>query len=151
MFVIGADQRPNDMLPDINSLQVLVIDDSSMTRQVIAQVLLNFGICHVIQAEDGVCGAEYVENLRPDLILCDLNMEPMDGFEFIAMLRKNQDAKIRATPVIVLTSHDEEDMVKKAADLNIEGYLLKPIAPKVLAKSIDKALKKVKEARKQAT
>ena len=148
MFVIEADQRPRDMLPDINSLQVLVIDDSAMTRQIIAQVLVNFGICHVIQAENGVCGAEFVESLRPDLILCDLNMEPIDGFEFIAMLRKNEDAKIRQTPVIVLTSHDEEDMVKKAAGLKIEGYLLKPIAPKALAKSIDKALKKVKEARR---
>ena len=148
MFVIEADQRPRDMLPDINSLQVLVIDDSAMTRQIIAQVLVNFGICHVIQAENGVCGAEFVESLRPDLILCDLNMEPIDGFEFIAMLRKNEDAKIRQTPVIVLTSHDEEDMVKKAAELKIEGYLLKPIAPKALAKSIDKALKKVKEARR---
>ena len=148
MFVIEADQRPRDMLPDINSLQVLVIDDSAMTRQIIAQVLVNFGICHVIQAENGVCGAEFVESLRPDLILCDLNMEPIDGFEFIAMLRKNEDAKIRQTPVIVLTSHDEEDMVKKAAELKIEGYLLKPIAPKALAKSIDKALKKVKQARR---
>jgi CheY-like chemotaxis protein len=71
-------------------------------------------------------------------------MEPIDGFEFIAMLRKNKDAKIRETPVIVLTSHDEEDMVKKAAGLKIEGYLLKPIAPKALAKSIVKAIKRVR-------
>jgi two-component system chemotaxis response regulator CheY len=132
------------LFPEISSLQVLVIDDSAMTRNVIAQILGNFGVCHVIEAENGVRGTEFVESLRPDLILCDLNMEPIDGFEFIAMLRKNKDAKIRETPVIVLTSHDEEDMVKKAAGLKIEGYLLKPIAPKALAKSIVKAIKRVR-------
>ncbi len=139
------------MLPDINSLLVLVIDDSAMTRQVIAQILGNFDVCDVIEAENGVRGIESVESLRPDLILCDLNMEPMDGFEFIAMLRKNKNAKIRETPVIVLTSHDEEDKVKQAAGLKIEGYLLKPIAPKALARSIDKALKRVRGGGKRAS
>ncbi len=127
-----------------NEVHILIIDDSPMTRSIIKQCLIKFGTYNVFEADNGMAGIEMVEACRPDLILCDLSMEPINGFEFVSLLRKQKKANVRNIPVIILTTHDEETYVTKATGLDIQGYLLKPISPNILGERITQVMDKIK-------
>lgn len=130
----------------ISDLQVLIIDDSPMTLSVVKQILNTFGTYHVYEAGDGMSALELVATCNPDLILCDLNMEPMNGFDFVQHLRSDRDNPAHDTPVIFLTSHAEPEMVTKAKGLHIHGYLLKPISPRTLTERIMQVIKRLDKA-----
>jgi CheY-like chemotaxis protein len=83
--------------------QVLIVDDDEATRQVVRRVLLKEGWT-MAEAENGRAALEQVARHRPSLILLDLLMPEMDGFDFVAELRKHEDW--RSIPVVVLTSKD---------------------------------------------
>lgn len=125
-----------------SDLKILTIDDSAMMRKLITEMMINFGVNRdrIFQAEDGMAGLESMECNDIDVILCDLGMEPMDGFEFIRMLRNHERDELRTLPVIVLTVHDEDNYVTKATALPIDGYLLKPIAADTLKQRITQVL-----------
>jgi CheY-like chemotaxis protein len=80
---------------------VMVIEDDSIFRKVIIQVVKQAG-WQILPAENGQVALEYLKNKQPALILLDLNMPVMDGFEFLANLKKND--KWRSIPVVVLTA-----------------------------------------------
>lgn len=89
-------------------LKVLIVEDEETTRQMIARTLRQED-WEVIEAENGRVGLERLTEISPDLILLDLMMPEMDGFEFLAELRK--DSSLRNIPVVVVTAADltEED------------------------------------------
>jgi CheY-like chemotaxis protein len=80
---------------------VMIVDDDTMTRELMATRLKNEG-WRVFKAENGRVALEHLDDKRPALILLDLLMPEMDGFEFVARLRQNE--KWSAIPVVVLTS-----------------------------------------------
>ncbi len=88
---------------DNGHLHVLIVEDDPMTRQVLQRTLEVEG-CVVSEAENGFVGLERVAEDRPDLILLDLMMPEMDGFGFIAELRKT--AVWRSIPIVVVTAKD---------------------------------------------
>jgi CheY-like chemotaxis protein len=102
--------------------KVLVVDDSCMMRELLALHLRNAGYA-VSTAEDGVDGGYAVLRERPDLIICDIRMPNLDGYQFVSALRS--DDAVRDIPVIFLTS--EADAGRIAKDLGAVGYLPKPI------------------------
>jgi DNA-binding response OmpR family regulator len=101
---------------------ILVVDDDPNMRELLGIHLRNAGY-DVNTAEDGVEGGYGVLRARPDLIICDVNMPHMDGFEFIAAMR--EEAGMRSIPVIFLTSADEGEF--RGAELGAVGYVPKPI------------------------
>ena len=137
---------------DFSRLKILTIDDSNMTRRIIRQILTGFGVNgeNILEAKDGQTGLDIVErNQNLDLILCDLNMKPINGFEFVESLRKRENEKwrtiqmnekLRNIPVLILTLHGEKSFVAKASRLNIDGYLLKPISPQALRQRVIEAV-----------
>lgn len=102
--------------------RILVVDDDRNMRELLALHLTNAGY-EVETAEDGVAGGYGVLRSRPDLIISDVNMPHLDGFEFIAALRS--DGAMRGIPVIFLTS--EEDGASRGRDLGAVGYVSKPV------------------------
>jgi len=87
----------------INKPLVLVIEDDSTTREMLGRMLHKFE-CHSLQAENGLQGLEVLSHHNPDLILLDLMMPEMDGFEFVAQVRRQE--KYRDIPIVVLTAKD---------------------------------------------
>ncbi len=96
---------------------VLIVEDDEPTRTVVARTLQNGGF-RVAEASNGAEGLQRMEAARPDLVLLDLMMPVMDGFEFLHRLRARED--LRDVPVIVLTarelSADEKAYLAKKAD-----------------------------------
>ena len=101
---------------------VLVIDDESDTRDMLRRVLEAEG-WQVTDAENGRIGLEKLENNRPNLILLDLLMPEMDGFQFLAELRKSPD--LSAIPVVVVTSADLSDEDRAQLSGGVEHILEK--------------------------
>lgn len=102
--------------------RILVVDDSHVMRELLALHLRNAGYM-VDTAENGVAGGYAVLRHRPDLIITDVSMPILNGFEFIAALRA--DAAIRDIPVIFLTSETEGG--EGGRRLGAVAYLPKPI------------------------
>jgi CheY-like chemotaxis protein len=102
--------------------KILVVDDSSVMRELLALHLRNAGYA-VTTADDGVAGGYAVLRERPDLIICDVRMPNLDGYEFVCALRS--DDAVRDIPVIFLSS--ETDVGQAAKDLGAVGHLPKPV------------------------
>jgi len=105
---------------------VLVIEDQTFIRGVIVRILkqLEFGAIH--EASDGSDGLNIALERRPDVIICDIEMAPMDGLTFLQQLR-NREPEGRKVPVIFLTNHASREMVLKARDLGVNAFIAKPV------------------------
>jgi PAS domain S-box-containing protein len=101
---------------------VLVVDDDSATRQVLRRTLIKQG-WSVVEAENGRVALERVATQKPSLIMLDMMMPEMDGFAFLAALRK--DASSASTPVVVLTSKDLTPDERGQLTGNVERVLQK--------------------------
>jgi DNA-binding response OmpR family regulator len=95
------------------------------------------------EAEDGVVAMEKIEADKPDLILLDLMMPRMDGFEVLRRLRASDDTK--SIPVIILSALNSNDDVAKGISMGAEDYITKPIIMDRLQSSVIKQLNKLFE------
>lgn len=129
------------MQTERSKIHILTIDDSPMVRTIVKQILIGMGFAEIYQAPDGMAGLRVVERHPIDLILCDLSMEPINGFEFVRFLRNFERKNLKELPVIILTMHGEQGHVERASDLDIDAYVLKPIVPKVLEERVLQVLK----------
>lgn len=111
------------------SATILVVDDDQNMRELLRLHLTSAGYTvHV--AEDAIAAGYVVLRSPPDLIISDVNMPHLDGFEFIEALRA--DKTVPAIPVIFLTS--EEEGLQRGKSLGAVGYVKKPVlADKLLA------------------
>ena len=127
---------------DFKKLRILVIDDLSFTRQLIIRLVEELGVEKVSVAADGAKGLtvfdESVEGF--DLIICDLEMPIMDGFEFVSKLRQKAPHPNADVPVLIVTGHSEPEIVHQAVETGIHGYLMKPVSKQELERRIIAAL-----------
>lgn len=101
---------------------IMVIDDDQSMRELVRLHLSNAGY-EVRMAEDAVVGGRMVLERAPDLIICDVDMPYMSGYDFVAALRT--DATKAGIPVIFLTV--TEDVADQARKLGAVAYLMKPV------------------------
>ncbi len=123
--------------PSYKDIKVLVIDDQPFIRNVVTQLLRQIGFSEISHAEDGATGLKAVERFHPDLVVCDIEMEPVDGIGFLQGLRERPDSQHAAIPVIFLTRHAEADLVKRAKALGVNAFVLKPPNLKSLKERVD--------------
>lgn len=117
---------------------LLVVDDSSSLRQTIAMSLGKVSN-EVYQAENGIKALEQLQKLdKVNLVVCDLEMPMMNGFQFLKALRQTKNNK--DTPVIILTSRDSEKHRKLALQLGAAAYLIKPCDEQELFETIQRIL-----------
>ena len=117
--------------------QVLVVEDHASTRLLVRRMLEKEG-CRVVEAENGREGLERMKQLRPDLILLDLMMPVMDGFEFASELRRTPNW--RDVPIIVTTAKDLTPEDHEALSGVVEAVLQKN------ASSLDDLMQQVRGA-----
>ena len=115
-------------------MRVLVVDDSP-TMQDIISATLKTAEFDVLQAEHGAEALRILESEAPDLIITDLNMYHMDGFEFVSRVR--EDPMHEFTPILFLTTEASDDMKQVGRDLGATGWMLKPFDPKELLKVVN--------------
>jgi len=109
-------------MAEYKQLKVLVVDDSALNRQVIVEYLRHKEII-TIEAEDGEQALQLIDIEKPDIILLDLIMPIMDGFEVLEYLKKQNNT----IPVIVITAYLKGNTFQKCMELGAKGFLNKPV------------------------
>ncbi len=117
------------------SLKVLAVDDSRTMRDMLNLALNGAGF-NVSLAEDGKKGLETLDAASPDVIITDINMPIMDGFEFIENVRKTE--QYRSVPILVLTTESAQEMKMRARDAGATGWIVKPFDQTKLINAIRK-------------
>jgi signal transduction histidine kinase len=119
--------------------KILVIDDDTSLREVILISLEHAGF-EVIQADNGAVGVQLASAQLPDLILCDVRMEKMDGYRTLAALR--QDSVTAPIPFILMTGQADTAGMRQGMELGADDYLSKPFTVPQLLAAVNARLKK---------
>jgi two-component system, cell cycle response regulator DivK len=118
-------------------VRILLVEDNEMNRDMLSRRLERRGF-NVVMAVDGKQGLEMADTASPDLILLDLSLPEMDGWEVLHHLK--QDAKKKEVPVIALTAHDLVTDRERALQAGFDDYDIKPVELPRLLKKIDALL-----------
>jgi chemosensory pili system protein ChpA (sensor histidine kinase/response regulator) len=102
---------------------VMVVDDSLTVRKITSRMLTREGF-EVATAKDGVDGLQQLQDIEPDIILLDIEMPRMDGFEFARNVRADQ--KTKHIPIIMITSRTADKHRNHAIELGVNEYMGKP-------------------------
>ncbi|MFH1360547.1 MAG: response regulator [Candidatus Omnitrophota bacterium] len=119
------------------SKRILVIDDEMNIVKMVQSRLKASGY-DVITAIDGKDGIAKAKQEKPDLIILDIMMPQMDGYEALGKLKESEETKF--IPVIMFTAKAESDSVSQALDLGAVDYIVKPFTPVSLLEKVAKAL-----------
>jgi len=112
---------------------LLLVEDNEDNRIIYSTVLRHLGY-RVIEAQDGVEAVDLARSVQPDLILMDISIPRMDGWEATRILRG--DPRTSAIPIVALTAHALADDRERAAEVGFSSYLAKPIEPKVVVAEV---------------
>ncbi len=118
--------------------RILIIDDVEANRFVLRNIIADMGHQPVL-AENGVQGLKIMERIVPDLILLDISMPEMDGFELADILK--QDIKRRHIPIIFISAMDEPQDIVKGFEAGGADYVTKPFIQEVVKSRVDVHLK----------
>jgi CheY-like chemotaxis protein len=118
---------------------ILIIEDDIVLRETTAEIL-ELENYKVVTASNGKRGAEQARIMLPDLILCDIMMPEMDGYELLDILSK--DDKTKRIPFIFMSAKTEVKDVRKGMDLGADDYLTKPVSEELLLSAISSRLAK---------
>jgi CheY-like chemotaxis protein len=122
------------------SVKALIVDDDPFVRKTIKLMLNTIGQFDIVEAGDGATALKLIESFRPEIVLCDIGMEPMSGIDLLKYVRKLNDTAMRDVAFIMLTGNAEERMVLQAQALGISGYLVKPVSPQRLRTRLESVL-----------
>ena len=125
---------------------ILIVDDRPTHRRLLLAMLMRHGH-RVLEADSGVKGLKLVRKEKPDLIIADILMPKMHGYEFVRKLRR--DRKIAHTAVVFFTAgYIEEESRKLAKACGVHHIIVKPVKPEEVIQIVDKALARGRRARR---
>jgi CheY-like chemotaxis protein len=125
---------------DLKFKRVMVVEDEQIMRTFILNNLRRLGIQDLFAFEDGAAALKEVMQLKPDLVLTDVHMQPMGGIEFVRQLREMKSLESKGIKVIFLSADASAATVGEALPLGVSGYIVKPPALNALAAKIIHAL-----------
>ena len=120
--------------------RVIIADDESIIRMDLREMLTNLGYLVVGEVGDGRSAVNLARELRPDVVIMDIKMPDMDGIDAAKILTEE-----RIAPVILLTAYSQKDLVERAKEAGVVGYMVKPFREADLTPAIEVALARFKE------
>ncbi len=119
-------------------MKILIVDDTKTLLSLIQIYLMGWGL-EFVEAHDGLEGLRKAREARPDLVISDVRMPGMDGFELCAALRA--DPSLHGTPVVLLTSLTDVASREKGKLVGATRFLTKPVAVQDLRAVVGSVLK----------
>ena len=116
------------MSVNLDSLNVLLIDDEVFALSFTSRILKQLGISAIATAENGADALKVlsIDGTICDVIICDIEMPEMDGFEFVRQVRYGAIPDLKNIPIIMLTGRDTENNNQLARRHKINGFVIKP-------------------------
>jgi AmiR/NasT family two-component response regulator len=122
--------------------RVIIADDESIIRMDLREMLTNLGYLVVGEAGDGRSAVNLARELKPDVAILDIKMPDMDGIEAARILTGEKIA-----PVVLLTAYSQRDLVERAKEAGVVGYITKPMRESDLTPAIEVAMARFSEFR----
>ena len=119
------------------SKTILVVEDHEDNRRILRDLLTSSGFV-VIEATTGIEGVQLTKSHLPDLILMDIQLPGIDGYEATRQIKA--DPSLKDIPIIVVTSYALSGDAKKAFEAGCDGYIAKPYSPREMLRRIQKIL-----------
>lgn len=126
----------------MSKTRVVIADDESLIRLDIKEMLTNLGYLVVGEAGDGLSAVNLARELKPELVVMDIKMPNMDGIAAAKILTEEHIA-----PVLLLTAFSQQDLVERAKEAGVVGYIVKPFREQELVPAIEVALERFREFR----
>jgi PAS domain S-box-containing protein len=120
--------RATDPIPNLRGIRVLAVDDDRDALDMVREILEATG-AYVAVADSANAALEILEVIKPDVLVLDLGMPRMDGFELLAKIRRSQDATVRDIPAAALTAYARSEDRTKTLRSGFQIHLAKPIDP----------------------
>lgn len=128
--------------------RILIIEDNAANLELV-RYLLSFSGYAVLEARDGAQGIALAWQEHPDMIICDLQMPMLDGYEVLSRLRENPDSA--GTVIVAVTAFSMPNDRQKVMTAGFDGYLSKPIEPERFVDQIEAFLPAELRAPRPAT
>ena len=122
-------------------LKFLVVDDFSTMRRIVRGLLKEMGCLNVDEAEDGAVALQLLKANRYDIVVSDINMPNMNGFELLKAIKA--EGGLRHIPVLMVTAEARKEDIVLAAQSGAAGYIVKPFTKATLEDKVSKILQKL--------
>jgi CheY-like chemotaxis protein len=124
---------------DFSNVRILVVDDHESMRLIISTLLRAFGFTTISEAVNGDDALRMTPIFEPDLVITDLRMPVRDGMALVQSLRQDAESRFQNVPVIMVTGHASESVIRNAIAVGVNQFLAKPITGRSLAERIRRA------------
>jgi len=108
-------------------LKILLVDDNHHMRVLLIEILRAIGCRDIFEANDGAEGLQMLRSHPIDIVITDLAMQPLDGIDFVRLVRNSADSPNPMIPVIMITGHATVRRVSEARDAGVNEFLAKPL------------------------
>jgi two-component system, response regulator PdtaR len=126
----------------VERTRVIIADDESVIRADLREMLTNLGYLVIGEVGDGQSAVNLARELKPDVVIMDIKMPDLDGIEAARILTQEKIA-----PVLLLTAYSQRDLVDRAKEAGVVGYLVKPFREQEIVPAIDIAFARFQEFR----
>ena len=114
---------------DLSRISILVVDHNKYMQILVKEILRAFNVRDIKTADDGADALKILQTYSTDIIITDWLLSPIDGLEFVTMIRRNNDSNNPMVPIIMLSGYSEYHRVSQARDAGINEFLAKPVSP----------------------
>lgn len=136
---VPTKKKAEDETRVISDASILLVEDNLINQKIATQFLTKWG-ANVEVANNGKEGVEKLRNQHFDIVLMDLNMPVMDGYEATVEIRSDSDSRVANTPIIALTADAFTEVRDRVLNAGMDDYITKPINPVVFNKTLNKHL-----------
>ncbi len=127
---------------NLEVLNILVVDDNRHMHSIVKAILNSMRIKNIRFCDNAADAFSEMKQWMPDIIITDWKMEPLDGLDFVRLIRKGQDSPNPYLPIIMLTGYTELERVTEARDAGVTEILAKPISVEALHSRIVNIIEK---------
>jgi len=121
-------------------LNILVVDDNHYIRILLTEILRAIGVTRIHEATDGAEGLQMMRDHDIDVVMTDLSMQPLDGIDFVRLLRNSPDSPNKMAPIIMITGHSTLQRVHEARDAGVDEFLAKPLTARGVIQRLHQAI-----------
>ena len=125
----------------LGSINVLVVEDDAFVQKVISKILDYIGVASVVVTESGEEALEHLGTAASsiDIVICDIEMPGINGFEFTRRLRSGNLKRYKTVPILMLTAVDTDKNVRRGEIYKIDAFLVKPPTEEMLRNNMIQA------------
>ncbi len=131
------------------NMKILVVDDFSVMRRIIKNLLVELGFSDISEADDGKTALPMLQQGNFDLVISDWNMPGMTGMQLLQAIRADQ--RLSATPVLLVTAENKRENIIHAAQVGVNGYVVKPFTAATLNEKLTRIFERIAAEKLQAS